>query len=283
MSASAGNYRKVFVDSRWRISGEHNDFSIVLPDDVNTTRTASVYVASCSFSNTFETVTTGVNDKLYLITRRYGELPGVGVVPISPGKYTGATLATELQSKLRAATLVTEITVTFDAVYGTLTFSRPDGEMQFPSDGELRSALWKVQNWDPLASSSVHPYDPLNTASLNGMLYFPRPSSLKSSTTTGNIDLVPYRDVYLHSSITQFRTLKSGTGEKDCICRIPIEADFGFLNVYRHLGPSDAIACSDQHLRTVSFTFRDWQGKLVPIDQPVVLELVFLDTDPYSM
>ena len=149
--------------------------------------------------------------------------------------------------------------------------------------GELRSALWKAQNWDPLASSSLYPYDPTNTGSLNSILYFPRPSSLKSSTVTGNIDLVPYREVYLHSSITQFRTLKSGTGEKDCLCRIPLEADYGFLNVYRHLGPSDAIACSDQHLRTVSFSFRDWQGKLVPVDQPAVLELVFLDTDPYAM
>ena len=70
--ALSNNYRQLFVDSRWRSSGSHNDFTIELPNDVDTTRTSSVYLASCSFSNTFETVLPNVNDKLFLIawTRR---------------------------------------------------------------------------------------------------------------------------------------------------------------------------------------------------------------------
>ena len=65
--ALSNNYRKLFVDSRWRSSGSHNDFTIELPNDVDTTRTSSVYLASCSFSNTFETVLPNVNDRLFLI------------------------------------------------------------------------------------------------------------------------------------------------------------------------------------------------------------------------
>ena len=83
-------------------------------------------------------------------------------------------------------------------------------------------------------------------------------------------------------SLTNFRTLKTGTGEKDCLARIPVDVAYGEVVVYRHLGPSDALSASDLHLRSVSFSFRDWAGNLVPINQPVVVELVFLDSDPYT-
>ena len=190
-------------------------------------------------------------------------------------------LAAEIQTRVQLAIIDRTSSVAFDDAYGKMTFSSSLNNVQFPSDGELRSALWKSTDWDRRAGN--YPYDVTDAQSINSILFFPRPSSMKASTTTGNIDLVPYREVYLHSSITQFRTLKCGTAEKDCLCRIPLEADYGFLNVYRHLGPSDALSCSDQHMRTITFSFRDWKGKLVPIDQPVALELVFLDTDPYSM
>ena len=40
--ALSNKYRKLFVDSRWRTSGSHNDFAIELPNDVDATRTSSV-------------------------------------------------------------------------------------------------------------------------------------------------------------------------------------------------------------------------------------------------
>ena len=122
----AGTYRKVFIDSRWRIAGEHNNFTIELPNDVDTTRTASVYLCSCSFSNTFETIVTGVNDKLYCVaTRVNGGGASVAIATLTPGKYTGATLADELQTKLRAAIIDGSYSVTFDAAYGLSLIHTP--------------------------------------------------------------------------------------------------------------------------------------------------------------
>jgi hypothetical protein len=46
---NGGRCRKLFIDSRWRLPGEHNDFTIELPNDVDTTATSTVYLASCSF------------------------------------------------------------------------------------------------------------------------------------------------------------------------------------------------------------------------------------------
>ena len=191
---STGRFRKVFIDSRWRSSGDHNDFSIELPLDVDTTATASVYVASLSFSNPLETVTTNVDNKLYLLLRTPENLPTANIVAISPGRYIGSTLATEIQNKLRAATLSSSYAVTFDEVYGRISIARSDGGfIQLPTDGELRDGGWKSANWDPYAS--VYQYSALDPQSLNGILYFPRPSSLQTAVTSGNIDLVPYREV----------------------------------------------------------------------------------------
>ena len=82
--------------------------------------------------------------------------------------------------------------------------------------------------------------------------------------------------------MSNFRTLQSGTGAKDILARIPIDVDHGLIVAFRSY-THEAIAASDQHFRVVRFRFLDWLGRVVPIDQPVVIELVFLDSDPFSM
>jgi hypothetical protein len=267
--------RKLFIDSRSRSSGYHNNFTVELPTDVDTSRTTSVYLASCSFSNTFQSVISGVNQNFYFILRR-GSSTFCIAYALPAGQYSGASLATALQSMLDTTQGPLSTTVVLDA-QGQLTFSAQVGvTYQFPTASELRDPAWQASNW--LGA----PYNLSDPQDLNGQLHFPFPSSPKNVTVTSNIDLVPYREVYLHSSITEFRTLKL-SGERDCLARVPIDQDFGNVVVYRHLGPSDSIGCSDKHFRVLSFSFRDWEGKLVPIDQPVTIELVFLENDPYTI
>jgi hypothetical protein len=116
------------------------------------------------------------------------------------------------------------------------------------------------------------------------MLYFPT-SAYRETTTTGNIDLAPFREVYLHSNICNFNTLKTGSGNQDCLCRIPVTQDYGYVVSYRdYLGMADALSASDLKLRSVSFSLRDWAGRLVEsMTQPLVVELVFANTDPYEL
>jgi hypothetical protein len=126
------------------------------------------------------------------------------------------------------------------------------------------------------------------SSSVNGLLNMP--SAIGQANPyktvpfqTGIIDLASVREVYIHSSLANNRTLHVN-GARDCICRVPIDVDFGSVVQYRYLGPTDAISCSDVHFRTISFQLRDWAGRLVP--EPfsfVVIELAFLDTDPYAL
>jgi hypothetical protein len=120
--------------------------------------------------------------------------------------------------------------------------------------------------------------------SLNAMLYFP-PSKMQATTTTGNIDLAPHREVYIHSSIGDNVTLRTGLGAQDCLCRIPVTEDYGFVVSYRdYLGMADALSASNLKLRTISFSVRDWAGRLVEdMTQPLIIELVIADTNPYEL
>ena len=65
--------------------------------------------------------------------------------------------------------------------------------------------------------------------------------------------------------------------------RIPIDVDYGQVVAYRHLGPDDALSCSDTQFRTIQFQLRDWAGNLAPTGSFVVIELAFLDSDPYAL
>ena len=107
---------------------------------------------------------------------------------------------------------------------------------------------------------------------------------MQASTTTGNIDLAPMREV-IHSSIGNFNTLRTGLGNQDCLCRVPVTEDYGYVASYRgYLGMVDALSASELKLRTVSFSVRDWAGRLVEsLTQPIIIELVFADLNPYEL
>ena len=62
--ASVGVTRKLFIDSKYKVSGSDSDFLVELPVDVDCSRTSSFFVASCSFANTYQTVTS-FNQNLY--------------------------------------------------------------------------------------------------------------------------------------------------------------------------------------------------------------------------
>jgi hypothetical protein len=95
---------------------------------------------------------------------------------------------------------------------------------------------------------------------------------------------VPYREIYLASNISNYKTLMTGpTAARDVIARVPIDQPYGSLIQYRSYGTPEALSVADQGFKTLSFTLRDHRGKVMPVDQPVVLELVFSSFDPTEM
>ena len=288
--ASVGVVRKLFLDSRFKVSGTDADFQIELPADIDCTRTSSFFVASCSFANTYQTVTP-FNNLLYYIVINTQGLPGIPpcqlwVAQVPTGVYTPETLAPALQTALGS-----QATVTWNPALGTYSFKWVQQGVlptnyQIPSYLDLDSwfQYWKC---DVMAPAGVtYTPGPSKQQSINGLLNlpvtYPKGPASYAGSTSGIVDLAPMREVYLHSSLANNRTLHIN-GSKDWIARIPIDVDYGEVVQYRYLGPTDALSSSDCHFRTIRFQLRDWAGNLAPTGSFVVIEICFLDTDPYAM
>ena len=64
-----GSIKKLYLDTRFRNSGEHNNAEFVLPLDVETQNVQSVVLAGCTFTNTLDTVLSDVNENLYFLAQ----------------------------------------------------------------------------------------------------------------------------------------------------------------------------------------------------------------------
>ena len=286
--ASVGNTKKLFLDSRYKVSGTDADFLIELPVDIDCTRTSPFFLSSCSFANAYQTVTQ-FNNLLYFFVIIVGGIPGGGnplqlwITQVPPGSYTPQTLAPVLQ-----AALGTIDTVTWQPATGTYSIELQHQDV-LPSSYVIPNYT-EIDTWfnyfhaDVIAPAGVQ-YVPgvSKQQSINTLLNMPisYPAGQGYSFQTGIIDLSPMREVYLHCSLASNRTLHVN-GARDCIARIPIDVAYGEVVAYRHLGPTDALSSSDIHFRTIRFQLRDWAGNLATTGSFVVIELCFLDSDPYS-
>jgi hypothetical protein len=299
--ASIGVTRKLFIDSRYKVSGTDVDFLVELPTDIDCTRTSSFFVASCSFANTFQTATPD-NNKFYYFMINYNDFSYVLYVStIPPGNYQDPTA---FAAALKASFVGPDPDdVTWNPTTGTFTIDfKVQGQNQIafmiPSASDIDTFV-RYYTAPGAAPGGFQVYDvalgrvvPFTVGgklrSINSIQNMPSQASQWNVFRTtpfqsGIVDLTPVREVYLHSSLANNRTMHLN-GSRDCIARIPIDVSFGEVVTYRHLGPTDALSCSDFHFRTIRFTLRDWSGNLVP--QPfsfVVIELCFLDSDPYAL
>ena len=90
--ANVGVTRKLFIDSRYKVAGSDDDFTVELPVDVECSRTSSFFLASCSFANTYQTVTP-FNQNLYFFLQNLtgpigSKLYYLNVTQIPVGSYT---------------------------------------------------------------------------------------------------------------------------------------------------------------------------------------------------
>ena len=133
--------RRVYVDSRYRHSGDEGDFRIILYTPIELSEGALGYIDSVCLSNTFPTLISGVNNRLYVRQRMSSVANGAPKdtnLVLTPGQYTTATLATEMQDKLNLIKVDPAITYTVTAAADgtTLTVS-----MAGPADASGGTSL----------------------------------------------------------------------------------------------------------------------------------------------
>jgi hypothetical protein len=213
-------------------------------------------------------VETGINDTIYIRALSYAgqQQQLFDVIVVLPSQnYTGSTLAAAIQSSLNTQ-LEAGLPV-FTAVYNanpnTITINNVQNfYFQILTDPELATKL--NNTW------TGPTYDPTNPRSANDLLRnyagtSPVYGKDKGPFVSGFLDLQPIRNIFISSpNLGSFNTLGS-KGEANIICKVPVNADFGYLILANIIAPHDFLNCSKQTLRTVEFHIKDVKGNYIPL------------------
>ena len=175
-------------------------------------------------------------------------------VQLAPGQYSGTDFATLIQVALRSGAAlavgapVTNITVTYDGPTGRLIISSPTYLLQIYNTEELRDSWWVSRVWYNPQNDRHGPALEGNPRDINRKM--PSPAGYSNSITTSPIDLSGLRELYIHSSISDYNTLTSN-GMRDVIAVVTIDQDWGSLVTYRPIGLADqeVIQLPDNGLR----------------------------------
>jgi len=262
--------KKIYVDTRYRTpdSISTSNFKIELPYTVEMPNNSTFYITDISIEHSWLTVETGINDTMYIRALSYAgqQQQLFDVIIVLPSQnYTGSTLAAAIQSSLNTQ-LEAGLPV-FTAVYNanpnTITINNVQNfYFQILTDPELATKL--NNTW------TGPTYDPTNPRSANDLLRnyagtSPVYGKDKGPYTSGFLDLQPIRNIFISSpNLGSFTTLGS-KGEANIICKVPVNADFGYLVLCNIIAAHDFLNCSRQVLRTLEFHLKDVKGNYIPL------------------
>lgn len=141
----------IIINSRDRTSGTPNEFVFNLSENLEE---ATYQLSSFCMTNNLYNVVAGENDKLYVAH----SVDGSNTLTLTPGNYSGSTLATEIKTQLDTISAVV-YTVAYSAITNKFTITPDSGNFGFEFSSNTtatsRFLLGKDAVDDVLASSQV--------------------------------------------------------------------------------------------------------------------------------
>ena len=257
--------KRIYIDSRFRMpGGSDSDFRYALRTPIELARGTIGWIDGVVLSQSFGNIIAGYNDTLYLreLTATFKD----HIITIIPGDYNIYTLATEIETQLNLVKTLTDPYVITPAS-GSLTFSNasPTGSghiltLEMIQANDLLPAWGDTTTPTPAALS-----DKADACRLIGnMTGTAGPIGLNSPLTMAHVDLMPYRQLFLHSHIGA-PTSQGPRGENTIVRRIIVDGAPGSLITDFHNTQMDYIDLGEQ-LSTLHFSLRDIHGNVVDTD-----------------
>jgi hypothetical protein len=264
--------RKLFIDSRFAVSGNSSSFEYELPEVVELPHDAVAFVTEFTSVCSWDTVSPN-NNRLYIVENT-GSLYSARIAQIATGAYDSETLrsAVELALNGPGKTVAGTYTVVRSSSAGTVSsaslgsayryFSiglNGGGSCFFPQDAWLRK---NVNIWSSYVGAA---YDPMNLRSSNELFQFPL-GNVSASHTSSFIDLRSVHTLFVHSpSFGNYSTL-APRGVRTAIQKVPVEVGYGAVLHTEHSGSSyDHIDVGSTTLKMLKFELRDARGNLVDL------------------
>jgi hypothetical protein len=237
--------RKLYIDSRYRSSGTHSDFTFQLSQSVEVPHGWIAIVDNIQIPNVFLTCD-GSRNRLYLRLSNSDQPDQDRTLTLADGMYNGITLAIELQTQLNALGVGS-----FTVAYGTGT-----GQL---SIGVTDAAFAVIR---VLGRSVNRPYDALDTIGaelVNGHAMF----SGGTVVFPGHVDVAGTRVLYLTSpNIGHYNSL-GPRGESDILRAIYVDQPNGSYISSQILNPWEHIDVGGQQLQSLRFRLVDGNGRVV--------------------
>jgi len=237
--------RKLYIDSRYRSSGSHSDFTFQLAQSIEMPHGWVALIDNIQIPNVFLTCD-GSRNKLYLKLFFPDLTEQDRTITLTPGMFNGITLAIELQSQLNALG-VGDFSVVYDTATGQFSIG-------------LVNASVSVFRF--LGRATNLPHDALEVIGADltsGHAIFSR----ETLTLPGHVDVAGTRVLYLTSSnLGQYNSL-GPRGESDILRAIYLDQPFGSYISDRLTNPFEHIEVGGQQLQSLRFRLTDGNGRVV--------------------
>ena len=255
--------KKIYIDTKYKTPDSINNanFRIQLPSTMLMPDNAVFYVNECCIPHSWYTVETGVNDKFYFHVSDPA-FPSVNnnyIVTLDSKNYTGADLATELQTKMNNATgqQSNTFTVTYNAAKQTISIQTSQSSviLKILTTSDIATKMngqWVNPNYD---ASSPHDITSLLNLAEGESPYYSQNNSFST-----NISLQPVRNIYISSpNLGNFNTL-SVNGDSSIIKKVQVTAAYNQMIFDNLMATNDFLDCSKQTLKTLEFHIKDVDG-----------------------
>lgn len=262
--------KKIYVDSRYMTNDSTStaNFKFQLPRNIFLPQNTVFYLEDVCIPHSWHTVETGLNDTMYIYYRNAtAGVAGLYILQIPANNYTGATLATQIQTSLQV--VLGNFTTTYDLNNHCITISNSNSNIQFriPSDEELETTTYTTATILPGSSMTALKPNALN--SWNDLIGNTNtPTSMYTTGTpfvSGMLDLLSIRNIFISSpNLGSFSTM-GARGESNIIKKVPVSSDFGYLIIDSFTSPHDFLDCSRLTLGTIEFSLRDVKGNYIPL------------------
>ena len=269
--------KKLYIDSKHKVSGSNSDFQCQLKETYLMPENAVFKVVDVCIPHSWTTVMTNINSKLYFYlsdNSAIGTRPEEGyIINLSERNYTGAELASHLQTQMNHAVASSAITnKTFTCAYNPYnqTISILIGintTFKLLTEDDIKSKLnntWTSLSNTPADYNANDAMD-FNTDMLklnegNSPLY-----DSNNPYVSSFINLQPIRNLYLSSlGLGNYNTVDL-KGNRSIIKKIPVTAPWNSM-IFDNVVYDDYLSCERQTLKTMNFRLTDCHGHTVPLN-----------------
>ena len=262
-------FKKVYIDSSYKVSGTPSNFTIDLPETVQLEDNMLCQIHEVSIPHSWYSINS-TNNNIYWMHQVIppGVIAGITYrkVTIPEGNYTAVDLAQTIQIAINLLVDTVDRPNTYSLSYNTstnkFTVSSNYATVIFVllTDGEIA----------PLAGSFSDPVDVNNLSSINRVIGNTTPATDAHTNvapyTTNFVDLVPFKSLYLHcNEISNYNQL-TVAGNSSIVKKINVTVPYlGVIND-NELSSVDYIDVSNKLLRRLNFRLTNHLNQVINLN-----------------